>query len=430
MKFLLLIVKNVGRNLLRSILTALGTMVLVLVVTLVWSILHFIDKATEEKSKDFKAIVTERWSIPSRMPYSYATSLAEGGARKDHPEDVRPMDSMTWQFFLGTLDPKNPSMQTNVFGLACDPNKLPTMMDGLDTLPKSQADELQHSVERLNGKRDGMILGRNHLENLNKLIGNSQDATLRDAIGRKIKLTGIGNFIGIDLEFEIVGVFPAGRYDNFAAFNRDYYIAAFDAYKGAHAGRDHPLADRNLSLVWLKLPSKEAYNKVAEQIAQSPYYSNPAVKCETASSGIGSFLEAYRDLLWGMRWMLVPACVFTLILVIANAISISVRERRNEIAVMKVLGFTPRHVLVLVLGESVFLGLVAGFSSAGLTFAFINYQMGGLKFPVAFFDRFLIPVDAMFWGASVGVAAALLGSIVPAWFACRVKPAEVFSKVA
>src|SRR5438067_663266 len=104
MKYLILIYKNVGRNLLRSLLTAMGTMVLVLVVTLVWSVLAFIDRATETKSKNFKAIVTERWTAPSRMPYYYADKLKDGAARKDHPEDIRPADSMTWQFFVGTLD--------------------------------------------------------------------------------------------------------------------------------------------------------------------------------------------------------------------------------------------------------------------------------------------------------------------------------------
>ena len=68
MKLLLLIVKNVGRNGLRSMLTALGTMVLVLVVTLVWSVLHLIDMVTEEKSHDIKAFISDRWSVPSRLP--------------------------------------------------------------------------------------------------------------------------------------------------------------------------------------------------------------------------------------------------------------------------------------------------------------------------------------------------------------------------
>jgi ABC-type lipoprotein release transport system permease subunit len=49
---------------------------------------------------------------------------------------------------------------------------------------------------------------------------------------------------------------------------------------------------------------------------------------------------------------------------------------------------------------------------------------------VAFFGRFLIPDQALWWGAGVGAAAALLGSLLPAWSASRVKPAEVFAKVA
>ena len=95
----------------------------------------------------------------------------------------------------------------------------------------------------------------------------------------------------------------------------------------------------------------------------SPYFTNPAVKCETVSSGIAAFLDAFRDLIWGMRWLLAPACLVTLSLVIANAISISVRERRMELAVLKVLGFQPRSDPALVLGEALLLGAGADSSA-------------------------------------------------------------------
>ena len=79
-----------------------------------------------------------------------------------------------------------------------------------------------------------------------------------------------------------------------------------------------------------------------------------------------------------MRWLLAPACLATILLVIANAISISVRERRLELAVLKVLGFRPYQILILVLGESLLLGVGAGFISAGLTYGVINWGMGGI----------------------------------------------------
>ena len=106
------------------------------------------------------------------------------------------------------------------------------------------------------------------------------------------------------------------------------------------------------NLIWLRVPDMKTYAKVEEALSNSPSFRIPAIKCETASSGIGSFLEAYRDMLWGMRWLLVPAVLATMSLVIANAISISVRERRPEMAVLKVLGFRPAQIMLLVLGLS------------------------------------------------------------------------------
>jgi putative ABC transport system permease protein len=416
MTYLKLIFRNVGRNPLRSLLTAMVTMVLVFVVTVVWSILFTLSLLTTEKSQNFRAMVTERWSIPSRMPYAYATSLSRGGAR--HPSDARPTDWMSWQFYGGTIDPGKLTRESIMFCIACEPDKLATMLEGMDNLPASDAAQLHRDIVKLKAKRQGIIVGHNHLINTNKRVG------------ERLKLTGIASFKGIDLEFEIVGVFPVGRYDSLAAFNRDYFANELDAYTTRHSGRKHPLAERNLSIMWLKVPDTATFNRVAAQIESSPDFANPAVKCETAASGISSFLEALRDLIWGVRYLLAPACLATILLVIANAISINVRERRMELAVMKVLGFRPYQILVLVLGESLMLGVSAGFISSGLTYGVINWGMGGLHFPLGFLDTFMIPKAALWWGPTVGGAAALLGSFFPAWSARSVKVADVFAKVA
>jgi putative ABC transport system permease protein len=415
MKYLILIWKNLRRNMLRSTLTALGTMVLVFVVTLVWSVLSFLQAATEEKSQNLKAIVTERWSIPSRMPFSYATGLSEGAAAK--PDDVRPLDSMTWQFYGGTLDPEKFTRENVIFGIAVEPSKIATMLDGLEDLTSSDQALLDASVQRLTENRQGIILGQNQLTAINKRVGD------------RFTMFGISNFRGIDLEFEIVGTFPTGRYDSLAAFHRDYFNNELDSYE-RRTGRKHPLADRRMNLVWLKVSNTEDFGHVATQIESSPLFSSPAVKCETASSGIASFLDAFRDLIWGMRWLLAPACILTLSMLMANAIGISVRERRMEMAILKVIGFRPYQILLLVLTESLLLGTLAGLLSGVLTYTIVNWGFGGLKFPIAFFDVFLIPADALWWGLAVGAVAALVGSLVPAWSACRVKVVDVFSKVA
>ena len=118
-----------------------------------------------------------------------------------------------------------------------------------------------------------------------------------------------------------------------------------------------------------------------------------------------------------------PAMVAIMSLVVANAISIGVRERRNEMAVLKVLGFQPRHVVALVLGEALLVGFLAGGMSAFISW----YWFRVLKFQVAFFGAFFVPWQALIYGPLLGMGVALAGSIGPAWKARSVKVAEVLS---
>jgi len=74
--------------------------------------------------------------------------------------------------------------------------------------------------------------------------------------------------------------------------------------------------------------------------------------------------------------------------------------------------------------------VLAGLCSAGATFATVNFVFGGFKFPIAFFGAFYIPADAIVWGVGVGLLTALLGSVMPAWNAGRIRVSEVFAKVA
>src|SRR5581483_10897576 len=131
-----------------------------------------------------------------------------------------------------------------------------------------------------------------------------------------------------------------------------------------------------------------------------------------------------------MKWLLVPAILAIMTLVMANAISITVRERRTELAVMKVLGFTPGQLLQLVLGEALLVGAASGLGAALLTYGWMNWQYGGIPFRVGFFPVFRIPEEALLWGLALGSLTAFLGSILPAWSARSVKVTEVFARVA
>ncbi len=209
--------------------------------------------------------------------------------------------------------------------------------------------------------------------------------------------------------------------------NREYLVRQLEAYKGEY-GKEHMLADKSLNLIWVRMPDKQSFELLAEKVNSSGKF-NPAVKMETASSAIGTFLEPMKDVLRAMRYLLVPALIATMTLVISNAISIGVRERRTEMAVLKVLGFRPWMVLALVLGEAVLIGALSGFMATAAAFSAIN-AIGGIPFPIAFFPKFVIPNDSLWWGPSMGAGVAIIGSFMPAWTARSVKVSEVFAKVA
>jgi putative ABC transport system permease protein len=149
------------------------------------------------------------------------------------------------------------------------------------------------------------------------------------------------------------------------------------------------------------------------------------VKSETLAAYAVTQLDSYQDIIFGMRWLLAPAILVTLSLVIANAISLSVRERRKEVAVLKVLGYRPGQVLALVLSEAMLLGLLGGLLGSAVIHQSINRFLDNA-------DSFLpvfIPDRAFWWGPAVGLLTGLAGSLMPAWDACRTRVSAVFARL-
>jgi putative ABC transport system permease protein len=322
------------------------------------------------------------------------------------------------------MDREKNTRENLVFFIAMDPAKIPTILDSFlrDIDPgrahaegsrafMEQSKEMQAAVLAMQKNKKAAIVGQTRLQEMHKQVG------------ERFSLKGL-SYAGIDLEFEIVGTFPPGRFDLNAVMNRDYLNDSLDAFARAHGGKSHPMAGKTLNLVWLQVRDLEEFNRISRQIDHSPLLQSPPVKCETLSSGVTTALEGFRDLIFGMRWLLTPAILATMTLVLANAISISVRERRMELAVLKVLGFRPPQILVLVLGEAALIGGAGGLVSVILTYFLINDL-----FNVLVPNPIFIPPIMLVWGAFLGAGAAILGSAAPALSACRIRVSEVFARI-
>jgi len=148
---------------------------------------------------------------------------------------------------------------------------------------------------------------------------------------------------------------------------------------------------------------------------------------ETKAEPEGAFIQGFANQIGNIGFIIMSimsAVFFTILLVAGNTMAYTVRERTNELAVLKAIGFTDRGVLGLVLGESLAITLVGGVM--GLGFAWLLVSMGDPtsgSFPV-----FYLPTEDVFIGFILIVAMAFIAGIIPALQAQKLQIADALRR--
>ncbi len=113
------------------------------------------------------------------------------------------------------------------------------------------------------------------------------------------------------------------------------------------------------------------------------------------------------------------AVVFAILLVSANTMAMSIRERTREVAVMRTLGFTGRKVLALLIGEAVGLSLAGGLLGAGGAYSLV-WSLKRLIPNAALAGILKIAGPTLLIVLAVAALVGLLSGISPAYRASRV----------
>lgn len=107
----------------------------------------------------------------------------------------------------------------------------------------------------------------------------------------------------------------------------------------------------------LQLANPDQAAGIAKAVDRAFENSDTQTKTETEAQFLASFLALVGDL--GLILNSIGLAVaFTILLVTANTMSMAIRERRREIAVLKTLGYSSALVLALILGEALVIGLL------------------------------------------------------------------------
>lgn len=384
MKFFYLVASNLRRKKTRTILTILSITIAFFLFGLLCLIKQSLAGGVDMGGAD-RLITRHKISIIQMLPISYRTRmLAIPG--------VTDVLAQTW--FGGIYqDPKN-----FFASIPVEPESLLNMYPEI-VLPEAQKKAWLNT-------RTGAIVGRSTARRFGWKIGDH--IPLHSPIWqRNDKLD--------TWDFELVGIFDAGKpgadTSNFY-FHYDYF----------DEGR-LPGAKGLVSWFTIRVKDPAQSGQVAARIDQEFANSDRETKTEPEGTWGRDFAQQVGDI-GTIVTAILGAVFFTILLVSGNTIAQAVRERTEEIGVLKAIGFRDGKVLALVLAESCLISVIGGF--IGLGFAWL-VTLGGNPMPM-FLRTFYIPSADLLLGVGLVFVLGLVTGALPALQAMRLGVAEALRR--
>jgi len=366
------VTKNAFRNKRRSTLTVLSIAFSLLLLTLMMTIWRafYLDQGSAESAQ--RLVVRHRVSLTFSLPGFYREKIrAIPGVVSVVP--------VSW--FGGIYKDQKPENFFAQFGT--DPEEFFKTFRDME-MPEEQRTAWQRD-------RQGVIV----------------DDTLAAKYGWKIgdRIVLQGTIYPVNLELNIRGIFHSNPDNKSVYFNAKYVEEAVPFFKG-QAGTFSILAATPADV-------SKITTEVDDLFRNSPQ--------PTKSESEKAFGLEFVAMMGNVKAFILSICsavVFATLLVSANTMAMSIRERTREVAVLKTLGFTKRGVLGLFVSEAVALSLGGGLIGVGLGW-FLVYGMTHSKQFISFFPlqvTFGIWLAAMLTSGLVG----LLSSALPSYHASQV----------
>jgi putative ABC transport system permease protein len=207
---------------------------------------------------------------------------------------------------------------------------------------------------------------------------------------------------------------------------RGFYTAArkgvddtqffFDRRYMAETFRGVDFIEGNVGWFIIRVSDPPNADQVAQNIDALFANSPNETKTSTEAQFVQNFAKQIGDI-GSIVTAITAAVLFTILLVVGNTMAQSIRERINELAVLKTLGFSDGKVLGLVLLESVFIALLGG--GAGLLVGWLLVSAGD---PTGgFLPAFYYPARHLVIGAAIVISLGIAAGILPALKANRLR---------
>ncbi len=370
MKFLKLITKNAFRHKLRTFLTIFGLAIAVMAFIVIRTTVSAWYSQAEAASPN-RLIVRHAVSLTFSLPLSYRNKIEkiEGISKIAHA-----------QWFGGVyIDPKNFFAQFSID----HENYLEIYNDFII--------EPEH-LEAFNSQRNSCIVGRKLADRFGWSLGDQVQIT--------------GTIFPGDWGFIIKGIYTGKK----ETTDESQFLFRYD-YLDERMRKEFPPLAGGVGMFAVQIDDPSQAANISQQIDKLFENSLAETLTETEESFQLSFVSMASSIVTGLKIISILV-IGIILLVLANTMAMTARERISEYAVMKTLGFRPHHIIGMIFGESIIIAILGGVLGLVLTVPITKLVFIAISdwFPV-FVVGTMTPILAMGASLLVGLVAAIFPSI-------------------
>jgi putative ABC transport system permease protein len=363
------IIRNALRNKRRLTLTILSVALSLFLFTTLQTALRELTNPPSSQDSALRIITRHRVSLANVLPERYQNRIRQ-------VPGVEAVSKFTW--FGGVYqDEKNFFPQ-----FAVEADRI------FRIFTEAKVDPLQ--VDAFIKERTACIVGIKTMERFGWKIGD--------------RITLQGTIWDCSPELVIRGVYREGIDETNLFFHHDY----FDELMGG------------LGLVgtfWIKVRDAASVQSTIEAIDRSFRNTEAETRTETERAFQLGFISMFGNIKM-LIGSISTVIVFTMMLVTASTMSMAIRERMREIAVLKAIGFNARRVFGLILAESFGLALAGGL--IGCVGARLLYSSVDVyRMTQGFFIKFEVTPHILAGGLLLAGLLGAVSCIAPAWASIR-----------
>jgi putative ABC transport system permease protein len=359
-----LLIKNLLRNKRRTILTSSSVAISVFLLASLVMVYRAMGRAPEMGKSRLRLITMRSPGMNLLLPISYLERIAQ-------VPGVAAVTPMNW---MGAYyqDPSNTFANYAV---------------GADRLFDVYADVKIPAEEIAAFKQDrtGAVVGRRLAEKYGWKIGDH--------------ITLLGSIYGIQPELTLRGIYE-GSDENQLFFHWDYFNEAVGRLNRAE-------------VFWIRVDSPKSVEPVEKAIDEMFRNSSAGTLTQPEPVALLSFISGLGNVR-GAILLVGTAVLFAVLLIVANSMALSVRERIPEAAVLRSLGFRPGQVLRLFVSESLALSVAGGLIGSLTAYIFFRVLAVTQLQGAIYIDLRMRPATLL-----LSFSIALLIGLAASWWPAR-----------